>query len=1444
MSSGKRAKNRGPTVRGKYVSKTIDRNDFDSSDSLCCCIPRHRENLRPIRTLVCFLGWWVFLGVSGTIFYVEQSGKSAGNLSPTKLSMRTRLQIKLFEMKQKLKGEEEKYLKVIGEAKTLLETKIDIENALEQSLAKHGIALPTTVQRLRLVEAKREDFLRTYNRYGTEKLRLGMIVPHNKNSVYSILYKIVSLFDENQIQYFLIGPTLQRLVGGSTGLSVSDHLDLQYSLSLQIGIWNTNTTMARVVKLMKSLRYELEVEINKYHGLPGDYIFLNKGDTSFAKLLFLSLFHRSRTYIWQGRPESTRLGYNFFDTTFITAKDGRGAFIQLCIPSPVTKINSEQRGSTLLFGGRSVRLMPPTLAQPANVISKCPKEKKYFYRTLFKFDRRSKGGIVNSFTASVVEAKKAFSYNHNSPDIQKTRTTKKTKEDTKRVGTDSVKHAQKIYGVPIPNKDVVEYVNGNRFTFHKALGGETFSTVLSMYSISENNFRKWNRLSQNKITTGEEYIIDISGNNKENQSRSRHLLSSETNNAIFGRFLAGNTTERQSIWFKEILKLDVDTQMNFVALLKKKGLSGKLILEKAHYSKNNTSSTNFVVSNSSVYRGKDGGHIGSFSGVAEYRQEDHKSSGNSVFGRNQKKIIREDISRSMTDKAQALYRTSNPLKGSDDEFINSINPKMTQLEMERRNGGHTKATVRQINSDKDNGYLLSTTKDKAGITSVDSSGEIKSEKATNGDRTLVSIDRGQYSSPATARMGNHGDLHDRKNEENIRDVKAVDEKSSLCTNTCLYANDGSCDDGGFQAEYNSCEFGTDCTDCGKRPTQLQAGFSAPNLRAAKSRKPNIKEIDLKSMPSSINMMKETHVFQKSWRANKLSSPYQSDFMPGKKLFSDKWEDDSKWFAYMKKTDEDSALEDPFCNDKCKYAGDGVCDDGGENSKSQVCRIGTDCSDCGQRTKGPHPDIYKKSTSAQQKATSPHPVSKTFHLYGGVLTEIILGQNFTFHLAKNTDSVKSLSIRYNVNVNLIRHWNHLETSDVVTKGKYYLVARDQFSDALHNLQNVISIPDTNFTYLGTEETGSPVHISRYSELSKGAIAPSVGKLLALGKQVLVQSSGLKNCWLQGKIINVTIHKAAPLYDVNFVDHGSHRMPLRRISADKVILDRPATKDKLDNILTVAQTRGEVVSNRVLVFGRVEDIIGGWESKLIGRTNDGKYYVETSTPKGTKTNSLAAKYFRLFERKNDVDAPKLIDFIHAASIQTLYLAGEALNGLSVVHWLSGEAHDNWINTCSLVREYSGERQFYDIALGIHDFDWKEEILSTLQQIGFQLKNCFKTNAKEHQNIRGLQRCILVRPIFCYPKGLSNESSFSREALHRCQDAFTKYKNSLKVRLTIDVHQTTYNDDGSHSLSYGVFDKSGNIISVREQPFFDLQWVSLQGFRFRVPLFSLLDDEAQFR
>lgn len=37
-----------------------------------------------------------------------------------------------------------------------------------------------------------------------------------------------------------------------------------------------------------------------------------------------------------------------------------------------------------------------------------------------------------------------------------------------------------------------------------------------------------------------------------------------------------------------------------------------------------------------------------------------------------------------------------------------------------------------------------------------------------------------------------------------------------CSNTCSSANDGDCDDGGPGADYDVCEFGTDCGDCGER----------------------------------------------------------------------------------------------------------------------------------------------------------------------------------------------------------------------------------------------------------------------------------------------------------------------------------------------------------------------------------------------------------------------------------------------------------------------------------------------------------------------------------------------------------------------------------------------------------------------------------------------------
>ena len=57
----------------------------------------------------------------------------------------------------------------------------------------------------------------------------------------------------------------------------------------------------------------------------------------------------------------------------------------------------------------------------------------------------------------------------------------------------------------------------------------------------------------------------------------------------------------------------------------------------------------------------------------------------------------------------------------------------------------------------------------------------------------------------------------------------------VCDNTCPYAADGDCDDGGPGAEYTTyCGYGTDCGDCGGRsalPTSLRAEAHAEKFTA-------------------------------------------------------------------------------------------------------------------------------------------------------------------------------------------------------------------------------------------------------------------------------------------------------------------------------------------------------------------------------------------------------------------------------------------------------------------------------------------------------------------------------------------------------------------------------------------------------------------------------------
>lgn len=55
--------------------------------------------------------------------------------------------------------------------------------------------------------------------------------------------------------------------------------------------------------------------------------------------------------------------------------------------------------------------------------------------------------------------------------------------------------------------------------------------------------------------------------------------------------------------------------------------------------------------------------------------------------------------------------------------------------------------------------------------------------------------------------------------------KKQDEEVELCSNTCQYAYDGECDDGGPNADYSLCPCGTDCADCAER-SQADCGGSS------------------------------------------------------------------------------------------------------------------------------------------------------------------------------------------------------------------------------------------------------------------------------------------------------------------------------------------------------------------------------------------------------------------------------------------------------------------------------------------------------------------------------------------------------------------------------------------------------------------------------------------
>jgi hypothetical protein len=66
---------------------------------------------------------------------------------------------------------------------------------------------------------------------------------------------------------------------------------------------------------------------------------------------------------------------------------------------------------------------------------------------------------------------------------------------------------------------------------------------------------------------------------------------------------------------------------------------------------------------------------------------------------------------------------------------------------------------------------------------------------------------------------------DKKSDDEGDTDTGACEPNTLCSDTCTYANDGACDDGGDGSSYSVCELGSDCTDCGTRYVDCSDGYS-------------------------------------------------------------------------------------------------------------------------------------------------------------------------------------------------------------------------------------------------------------------------------------------------------------------------------------------------------------------------------------------------------------------------------------------------------------------------------------------------------------------------------------------------------------------------------------------------------------------------------------------
>lgn len=183
----------------------------------------------------------------------------------------------------------------------------------------------------------------------------------------------------------------------------------------------------------------------------------------------------------------------------------------------------------------------------------------------------------------------------------------------------------------------------------------------------------------------------------------------------------------------------------------------------------------------------------------------------------------------------------------------------------------------------------------------------------------------------------------------------IDAAHLNCNDACHYALDGSCDDGGPGSAYFECSAGSDCTDCdggadrtgsadARAGCEDTCAFASDGACDDGGRHSTYEECGPATdcHDCGARTAEEMELFSSSQKHHHMGTGGLGAGVNGKRP------------------------EEITCTNECYYAKDGRCDDSGPGSASHECLLGTDCEDCGNSHRGISPS-----------PPPPHPVAPAF-----------------------------------------------------------------------------------------------------------------------------------------------------------------------------------------------------------------------------------------------------------------------------------------------------------------------------------------------------------------------------------------------------------------------------------------------------------------------------------